>query len=39
MREKDNDGGLENNCDHAEIDENDEDDEQDNHVPELTMKG
>ena len=36
--EKDDDGRLENNCDHAGNDENNEDEEKDNHIPELTMK-
>ena len=31
--EKDSDGRLENNCDHADDDEKIEDDEQDNHMP------
>ena len=36
--EKDSDGRVENNCDHADDDENIEDDEQDNHTPEFSMK-
>ena len=36
--DKDSDGRFENNCDHADDDENIEDDEQDNHTPELTLK-
>ena len=36
--EKDSGGRLDNNCDHADNDENIEDDEQDNHLPVFTMK-
>ena len=35
--EKDNDGRLENKCDHADDDDHFEDEEQDNHVQEFTM--
>ena len=36
--EKDNDGRLKNNCDHADDDENIKDDAHDKYIPQLTMK-